>query len=97
LLGQPFSLPERRAFITIALDCYKIAREVLVEFERAIDEKNASIACGDLPVLNTSPTLMRVLFRNLISNALKFQDGSKRPEIEIRSERQEKSWRVLRR
>jgi two-component system sensor histidine kinase/response regulator len=74
------------------VDCNKIAHEVLAEFDNAIDEKKARVACGDLPVLNTSPTLMRVLFQNLISNALKFQDGSKAPEIEIRAERQEMSW-----
>ena len=28
------------------------------------------------PGLHTSPTLIRVLFQNLIGNALKFQDGT---------------------
>ena len=36
---------------------------------------------------------MRVLLQNLIGNALKFQDGSKPPEINIQAERLEIVWR----
>ena len=75
------------------VDCNKIARDVFAEFEGTIGEKHARIICGDLPVLNTSPTLMRVLFQNLIGNALKFQDGSKPPEIEIKGEPLDNAWR----
>jgi two-component system, sensor histidine kinase and response regulator len=75
------------------VDCNKIARDVFAEFEGTIGKKNARIICGDLPVLNTSPTLMRALFQNLISNALKFQDGSRPPEVEIKAEPLENSWR----
>ncbi len=75
------------------VDCHNIACQVIAEFEGEIGEKNARITCGELPVLDTSLTLMRVLFQNLISNALKFQDGGKAPEIEIQAERLEKSWR----
>jgi signal transduction histidine kinase len=75
------------------VDCNSIACQVIAEFESEIGEKNARITCSELPVLDTSLTLMRVLFQNLISNALKFQDGGKAPEIEIRAERLEDSWR----
>ncbi len=74
------------------VNCNEIFREVLAEFETVIKEKNAHVVCGDLPTLETSPTLMRVLFQNLIGNALKFQDGSKPPEINIQAERQENMW-----
>ena len=47
------------------------------------------MTCGDLPTVETSSTLIRVLFQNLISNALKFQNGSKPPEIQIDAEQHE--------
>lgn len=75
------------------VDCNAILREVLGEFETIIKEKHACALCDSLPTLETSPTLMRVLLQNLLSNALKFQDGSKPPEITIKAERQTSFWR----
>ncbi len=75
------------------VDCNAIAREVLAEFETVIKEKNARTQCDSLPTLETSPTLMRVLLQNLLGNALKFQDGSKPPEITIMAERGQSFWR----
>jgi signal transduction histidine kinase len=77
------------------LDSNDIVREVLAEFETAIAEKQARITCSELPALETSPTLMRVLFQNLIGNALKFQDGHVPPEVGIAAQREEKVWRFL--
>jgi two-component system sensor histidine kinase/response regulator len=77
------------------VDCHGIAREVIAEFETMIAQKNARVTCGDLPSVETSPTLMRVLFQNLISNGLKFQDGSVHPEITIEANRQDGVWRFL--
>ncbi len=76
-----------------AIDCNKILQEVLAECEATISEKGATVTYTELPVLQTSPTLMRVLFQNLIGNALKFQGGERRPEIHIRAERLTGSWR----
>lgn len=75
------------------VDCNVILREVLTEFETVIKEKNARTRCDNLPVLETSPTLMRVLLHNLLGNALKFQDGNKPPEITITVERRDAFWR----
>jgi two-component system sensor histidine kinase/response regulator len=75
------------------VDCNEIAQEILSEFASIIDEKSARVTCGDLPTLETSSTLVRVLFQNLISNALKFQNGSKPPEIQIAAEQQQNLWR----
>lgn len=74
-------------------DCDEIAREILAEFESVIAEKGARVTCGSLPRLNTSSTLVRLLLQNLISNALKFQNGDQPPEIEIQAERQQLFWR----
>ena len=84
-----------REDITIdTVDCNQIAGEVLERFEAEISEKGARVKCGALPILRTSPTLIRVLFQNLIGNALKFQDGGKVPEVDIWAQQQDKLWRI---
>src|SRR5262249_2039289 len=59
----------------------------------SISEKNARVDCGALPTLETSATLVRVLLQNLVGNALKFQDGSRPPEIAVHAQRQDGFWR----
>jgi light-regulated signal transduction histidine kinase (bacteriophytochrome) len=57
-----------------------------------IEEKKASVTCGTLPVLRSNATLIRVLFQNLLGNALKFQDGSQTPVVRIGAENNGASW-----
>jgi two-component system sensor histidine kinase/response regulator len=77
------------------VDCNVVVRDVLGEFEAIIAQKNARVICGVLPVVQTSPTLMRVLFHNLIGNALKFQDGSRIPEITIGVDEKPSGWQFF--
>ena len=88
-----FSRIGREAIQIEAVDMNKALKDVLSEFEATIEEKAATVTCGELPTLATNPTLVRVLFQNLISNALKFNDGSRAPEIVIAAERQGGDWR----
>jgi two-component system, sensor histidine kinase and response regulator len=74
------------------VDSNRIVSEVLAEFDSVIRKKEALITVGSLPTLETSPTLLRVLFQNLIGNALKFQDRRTRPAIDIQAERSEGAW-----
>ena len=74
------------------VDCNEIVREVLAEFEAVIAKKGALVTCADLPLIATSPTLMRVLLQNLIGNALKFQDCVKPPRIEIGARAMGDAW-----
>jgi signal transduction histidine kinase len=88
-----FSRVGREKPHTETVDCNRVMREVLEEFEPVIEKKQAHIDCGPLPVVESYLTLLRVLFQNLIGNALKFQDGAKTPHIEIRAVKDEKEWR----
>lgn len=74
------------------VDCNLIVRTVLARFEAIVARKQAKILLDTLPVVRTSPTLIEILFQNLIGNALKFQNGEKAPEIRIRSEAQNNDW-----
>jgi PAS domain S-box-containing protein len=49
-----------------------LMKEVLIEFDVLIEQKKAIIHCENLPVIKGSPLQLSQLFRNLISNSLKF-------------------------
>ena len=75
------------------VDCQKVFDGLMPDFADIIAEKQARVTAVDLPVIRTSPTLMRVLLQNLIGNALKFQDGSRTPEITVSARKEGKVWR----
>jgi two-component system sensor histidine kinase/response regulator len=78
-----FSRIGREAVLLETVDCNAVLAEVLFEFAPAIQARKAQVRHETLPVLRTNPTLIRMLFRNLISNALKFQKNGAIPEVLI--------------
>ena len=58
---------------------------VLSDLSIRIEETNAKIETGDLPVLEADGSQMRQLFQNLIGNALKFRKKDVNPVIKISS------------
>jgi len=68
-------------------DLNRIAEEVLVDLELLIKEKDAEIHINTLPAIKVIPGLIRQVFQNLISNALKFSKPGSRPVIKITCER----------
>ena len=87
-----FSRVGREAPKLEKLDCSQIVQEVLAEFEAIIAQRKAVVVCNPLPTLEGCQTLVRVLFQNLIGNALKFQDGAQPPEIRIDAEMADSEW-----
>ena len=68
------------------LDSQKIFSNILEDLEVVVNEKNAQIIIGALPMIEGSPTLIYQLFYNLVNNSLKFIRTNVKPVIEIRSE-----------
>jgi len=60
-----------------------LANESIGELEMEIERNNARIEVNELPVIWAIPSLMRQLFYNLISNALKFRKKTVDPVIRI--------------
>jgi two-component system sensor histidine kinase/response regulator len=87
-----FSRVGREELTMEQVDCNQSIKTVLAKFEDVIAEKKARISYDPLPTITASSTLMQILFQNLIGNALKFQDGSKMPQIDIRWEVKGASW-----
>ena len=75
---------EKPVFVETNLNV--ILGEVLLEMENVIKEKNAVINAEPLPSLSANPVLMRPLFHNLISNAIKYAKKDVQPVVKIYSE-----------
>jgi light-regulated signal transduction histidine kinase (bacteriophytochrome) len=70
----------------IETDLNKILKEVLIDMEEEVNEKKAKISVDELPSMYVNPGLIRPLFHNLISNALKYSKKQVEPIINIHSE-----------
>jgi hypothetical protein len=62
-------------------------KNVLMDLELSIIEKEAQVVIGELPTVLGYRRQLQQLFQNLLSNALKYSKPGLRPEIRIRSAR----------
>lgn len=69
----------------IYTDLNEMVKDIVAELEVEIDKTNARINILKLPSLYAIPSLMRQIFYNLISNALKFNNVGVNPVITISS------------
>lgn len=68
------------------IDLNTLVGEVVREMEESIREKNATITIDRLPTLFIKPGLIRPVFSNIISNALKYRQKTVDPVIQIYAE-----------
>ncbi|MET0463113.1 MAG: response regulator [Chitinophagaceae bacterium] len=74
-------------FKTINLN--EIVNEAIVELEIKIEKSQGEIVVDELPDISGIPSLIRQLFYNLISNALKFRKKDTTPKVFIHSRKME--------
>jgi signal transduction histidine kinase len=72
----------------VAADLNDIVKEAVNELEIKIQQTNARIIIDPLPAVSAIPVLMRQVFYNLISNAIKFRKKEVTPEIHIYAEQE---------
>jgi light-regulated signal transduction histidine kinase (bacteriophytochrome) len=87
-----YSLLGKQSLMTM-VDCNKIVEEVLADMPDSINASSAKIKVQQLPILNGYATELRLLFQNLISNAIKFRKKDVPPEINISAESLGKEWK----
>lgn len=80
-----FSKLQEAEMMVESTDLNHILTNVMYDFELLLEEKNAIIRAGNLPVIKASPVQMKQLFYNMVSNALKFSHTNRRPEITVTS------------
>ena len=72
------------------LDLGKVLKETLETLSAEVEEKKAEVLVAPLPTLAIQPELARVLFQNLIDNALKYCE--RQPRIHVSAVRQGSKW-----
>jgi signal transduction histidine kinase len=69
-----------------SVDLDLLAREAIGELEPQITASNADLVLGELPVVDADRVLLKRVFVNLISNAIKFSRGAEpRARVEVGS------------
>lgn len=76
----------------VLTNCNQLLKEVLADLENLIESTGTIIKIEELPTLNLYETEMRMLFQNLISNAIKFRKKNEASLIKISSEMQTGQW-----
>lgn len=69
-----------------------LLEEVTADLNLVIQEVNGSISYGLMPTMACYPVELRLLFQNLISNALKFTKKGVAPQIEVASSHNHDFW-----
>lgn len=79
----------------VVTDLNTIVKEAVTELEMKIQSTNAIIKIDTLPSLPVIPVLMRQVFFNLISNAIKFKRKEVQPEVHIYAESSATVYKVF--
>lgn len=74
------------------IDLNELVKEILVDYSFLISHTNAKFQIEDLPTINSYGIELRILFQNLISNALKFRHPDKEPVISIKTSIVKEEW-----
>ncbi len=74
------------------IDCNSLVESVLTDLAGSIKSRNALIRVENLPVITGYETELRLLFQNLISNAIKFQQPHTVPDVSISCKSDGKMW-----
>jgi len=78
-----FSRLGRAELRMVAVDTGQVVASVIDEFRTECGERSIAWKVGTLPRLHGDPTLLRLVFQNLIGNALKFTRNRSDTVIEI--------------
>jgi two-component system, sensor histidine kinase len=80
---------------SMPIDCDELLEEVVADLGKSIRESEAQIHFADLPVLYAYPTELKLLFQNLIVNAIKFRHAHRKPEIDISTQAEGNGWKFM--
>ena len=79
----------------VIVDCNQIVKEIQQDLSVIISETNAKIKVENLPTISAYSTELRLLFQNLISNAIKFRKNNQKPLIKISAKKTEQYYHFL--
>lgn len=77
----------------VQINCNKIIEEIEEDLHKIFKDKSVTIEVGKLPLILGNSNEMRILFQNLIGNAIKYQNAENKPVINICiNETENKNW-----
>ena len=76
------------------VDLNQVLEDVENLFRKQITDSKAVIEADKLPCVHVHPTLMSLVFQNLISNSLKFQKQNQNPYITITVQELDLEWKI---
>ncbi|HIO25920.1 MAG TPA: PAS domain S-box protein, partial [Flavobacteriaceae bacterium] len=74
------------------VDTKELAEVVKYDLGKRIKDTDAKVSIGNLPKVKAYKVELRLLFQNLLSNALKYIDKSRTPEVRISSYKEGDYW-----
>jgi signal transduction histidine kinase len=70
----------------------EVIRKARANVQLKIEETDANILSGEMPIVKAVPSFLVQLFQNLISNAIKFRRDDNRPIILINARERDNDW-----
>lgn len=74
-----------------SVDCGAVLDRVVGDLQVQVEETDADVDVADLPTVQADPDQLEQLFRNLVSNAVKYS-GDDPPRVEVTAERCQDAW-----
>jgi CheY-like chemotaxis protein len=71
-----------------------VVNQVVTDLKGFIDDSKAEVHVDNLPTVIANPSQIRMVFQNIIANALKFHRPGIPPKIEIRAFAQDDAWQI---
>jgi light-regulated signal transduction histidine kinase (bacteriophytochrome) len=91
-LRDYWAVTEGKSEETVAVDCNHVLDETLAYLQTRIHESNAVITYEPLPTVRGDQISIVLLFKNLVSNALKYTRPGEPPRIHIAARRSAREW-----
>ena len=77
-----------------ACELNSLVEEVMASLRIKIEQTNATVSIGELPIVRCDHTQMYRLFLNLIGNALKYHKQGTNPKIKVSAEIKDGYWQI---
>jgi signal transduction histidine kinase len=82
---KTFQSSSDKVITTEEVRIHDVVQSVIANLSKAQQSKNPDITCQDMPPVQSSKMALFIIFKNLIDNAIKYNDQA-RPEIHIAGE-----------
>ena len=74
------------------IDSNQLLKDISNDLSALISQTNTVIEINELPIINGYPTVLRLLFQNLLTNAIKFTEKGVDPIIKINAIKKKEFW-----